>query len=44
MSSNFVIRPATADDVPTIFKFIMELAVYEKLAHEVYLMYFYFIL
>jgi hypothetical protein len=32
---SFVIRPATVEDVPTILKFIMELAVYEKLAHEV---------
>eukprot|EP00026_Physarum_polycephalum_P016726 Phypoly_transcript_17707.p1 GENE.Phypoly_transcript_17707~~Phypoly_transcript_17707.p1 ORF type:complete len:173 (+),score=33.12 Phypoly_transcript_17707:275-793(+) len=32
---SFVIRPATVEDVPTIFKFIMELAVYEKLEHEV---------
>ena len=32
---SFVIRPATVEDVPTILKFIIELAVYEKLAHEV---------
>ncbi|TWI55661.1 ribosomal protein S18 acetylase RimI-like enzyme [Pseudomonas duriflava] len=29
------IRPATADDVPTILAFIKELADYEKLPHEV---------
>ena len=29
------IRPATPADVPTIMAFIKELAVYEKLAHEV---------
>jgi GNAT superfamily N-acetyltransferase len=29
------IRPATPADVPTIMAFIMELAVYEKLEHEV---------
>ena len=30
-----VIRPATPDDVGTILRFIRELAVYEKLEHEV---------
>ena len=32
---NFTLRPATETDVPIILKFITELAVYEKLAHEV---------
>ena len=32
---NFTLRTATETDVPIILKFITELAVYEKLAHEV---------
>ena len=32
---DFEIRPATEDDVPTILGLIMELAEYERLAHEV---------
>lgn len=32
---NIHIRPATVDDCQQIYDFIMELAVYEKLAHEV---------
>lgn len=32
---NFTIRPATVADVPVILGFIRELAVYEKLLHEV---------
>jgi len=31
----FIIKPATPDDVPTLFALIKELAEYEKLAHEV---------
>jgi GNAT superfamily N-acetyltransferase len=34
-SGNFRIEPATEKDVPLILRFIGELAVYEKLAHEV---------
>lgn len=34
-ASNIVIRAATAQDVPTIHDFIVGLAEYEKLAHEV---------
>jgi GNAT superfamily N-acetyltransferase len=33
--SSFSIRNATADDVPLIFRFIVELARYEKLEHAV---------
>ena len=33
--SSFTIRPAIADDVPTILDLIRELAEYERLAHEV---------
>ena len=32
---NFTLRTATKADVPIILNFITELAVYEKLAHEV---------
>lgn len=32
---HFVIKPATINDVPLILSFVKELAVYEKLAHEV---------
>ncbi|MCF6319779.1 MAG: GNAT family N-acetyltransferase [Proteobacteria bacterium] len=32
---NFVIRNATIDDCKLIYEFILELAVFEKLAHEV---------
>jgi GNAT superfamily N-acetyltransferase len=35
MPESLVIRPATPDDVPAILGFIRELAVYEKLLHEV---------
>jgi GNAT superfamily N-acetyltransferase len=35
MTENFVIKPATIDDVPLILQFIRELAAYEKLLHEV---------
>lgn len=35
MTPSFQIRTATVEDIPTIYKFIMELAVYEKLVHEV---------
>lgn len=31
----FHVRPATVDDVPHVFRFICELAEYEKLRHEV---------
>jgi len=31
----FTIRPATPQDIPVILRFITELAVYEKLRHEV---------
>ena len=34
-STDFIIRPATRDDCPTILAFIKQLAEYEKLAHEV---------
>ena len=34
-ASNFIIRPATASDVDTIFSLIRELAEYERLAHQV---------
>ncbi|MGB0450212.1 MAG: GNAT family N-acetyltransferase [Porticoccaceae bacterium] len=32
---DFIIRPATREDCPTILAFIKQLAEYEKLAHEV---------
>jgi len=35
MTERFDIRFATADDVPTILRFIKELAEYERLTHEV---------
>jgi GNAT superfamily N-acetyltransferase len=35
MSNHLTIRPATPNDVPLILDLIRELAVYEKLAHEV---------
>jgi GNAT superfamily N-acetyltransferase len=35
MKTTFYIRSATADDVPTILRFVRELADYEKLSHEV---------
>jgi GNAT superfamily N-acetyltransferase len=35
MNRKFQIRPATVADVPVILRFIRELAVYEKLLHEV---------
>jgi len=35
MSQNFLIRPATVDDVPLVLRFIKDLAGYEKLPHEV---------
>ena len=34
MSTAFAIKPATAADVPTIFRLIGELAEYERAAHE----------
>ena len=34
-ASAMTLRPATANDVPTILGFIKELAVYEKLEHQV---------
>jgi GNAT superfamily N-acetyltransferase len=34
-NSDFIIRSATREDCPTILAFITQLAVYEKLAHEV---------
>ena len=34
-STDFIIRPATREDCPTILAFIKQLAEYEKLAHEV---------
>lgn len=33
--ANFIIRPATPSDVPLILSFIKDLALYEKLSHEV---------
>ncbi|MAE64361.1 MAG: GNAT family N-acetyltransferase [Phycisphaeraceae bacterium] len=33
--TNLLIRPATADDVPLILRFITDLAIYEKAEHEV---------
>ena len=33
--NDFTLRSATIDDVPSILGFIIELAEYEKLAHEV---------
>jgi GNAT superfamily N-acetyltransferase len=35
MKGKFYIRSATAADVPVILRFVRELAVYEKLSHEV---------
>jgi GNAT superfamily N-acetyltransferase len=35
IASNFKIRPATENDVSTIYSLIKELAEYERLAHEV---------
>ena len=35
MTSSIQIRPATAEDVPTLFQLVMGLADYEKLTHEV---------
>lgn len=35
MKTDFTIRPAMENDVPAILDFIRDLAVYEKLAHEV---------
>ena len=32
---SLVIRPATAQDVPTVMQFVRELAIYEKAEHEV---------
>ena len=34
-STDFIIRPATCEDCPTILTFIKQLAEYENLAHEV---------
>lgn len=33
--SNLIVRAATADDTSTLFKFIKDLAIYEKAEHEV---------
>jgi GNAT superfamily N-acetyltransferase len=33
--THFQLRPATESDIPTIFSFIMQLADYERLKHEV---------
>ncbi|KKO10734.1 GNAT family N-acetyltransferase [Pseudohongiella sp.] len=35
INENLTIRPALASDVPVILKFVRELAIYEKLLHEV---------
>ncbi|PPS21507.1 GNAT family N-acetyltransferase [Brachyspira murdochii] len=35
INNNFYVRFASVNDIPTILKFIKELAVYEKLEHEV---------